>query len=471
MDNILYDFDEKVISLMKNFLFNLEGEQSLSDFTDDLVGKFAELGKNIIQNMIDYAEEKIFKLDERKKEFESLEKDERTITTIFGSITFTRRYYKDLSSGKRIYLLDQYFKLEPNQRLLKNVEERIINEATISSYEHAGETAVYGEKISREKVKNTIENLNLDNKIIRPEFKSEKKRIKKLYIIADEDHVHLQKGGIKEPRMVVIYESALHVGKRVILQNKTHIGGDYDGKVEKLWDEVLTYIENTYDTEYLERIYLQGDGGAWIKSGKEYLIKAIYVLDEFHMKKSVNAIVGKITIENKKEVEGRRKTLKELLKKLDFEGFKELSYEIISEEMNNTTRKRKIDNMNYILNSEEGIRNLYNNKEDLHGCSAEGHISHIFSDRMSSRPMGWKVKNVDNMSRLRLLREDGIKGKEILEKQGKIIEFEEIKKIRIQANEKIENAINYKTYTIPEIIYGSVEEKNLFNNILKLRAI
>ena len=27
MDNILYDFDEKVISLMKNFLFNLEEER------------------------------------------------------------------------------------------------------------------------------------------------------------------------------------------------------------------------------------------------------------------------------------------------------------------------------------------------------------------------------------------------------------------------------------------------------------
>lgn len=52
MDNIIYNFDEKVISLMKNFLFNLEGEQSLSDFTYDLVGKFAELERNIIPEII-----------------------------------------------------------------------------------------------------------------------------------------------------------------------------------------------------------------------------------------------------------------------------------------------------------------------------------------------------------------------------------------------------------------------------------
>ena len=217
MDNILYDFDEKVISLMKNFLFNSEESENLSSFTDNLVEEFAKLGKNLIQSMIEYAEETIFKLQGRKTEFESLEKDERTITTIFGSISFKRRYYKDLETNKRIYLLDQYFQLNPNERLLQNVEARIIDEATISSYTHAGEKAVYGEIISKEKVKNTIEKLKLDNKLIRPEKVENKKKVKTLYIIADEDHVHLQKGGIVEPRMIIVYEGICKNGKRVSL--------------------------------------------------------------------------------------------------------------------------------------------------------------------------------------------------------------------------------------------------------------
>ena len=470
MDNILYDFDEKVISLMKNFLFNSEESENLSSFTDNLVEEFAKLGKNLIQSMIEYAEETIFKLQGRKTEFESLEKDERTITTIFGSISFKRRYYKDLETNKRIYLLDQYFQLNPNERLLQNVEARIIDEATISSYTHAGEKAVYGEIISKEKVKDTIEKLKLDNKLIRPEKVENKKKVKTLYIIADEDHVHLQKGGIVEPRMIIVYEGICKNGKRVSLINKQHIGGYYDGKVEELWTEVLTYIEDNYDTEYLERIYLQGDGGQWIVSGKEYLIKAKYVLDEFHMKKAVNNIVGRITKANKKENKKTRLELMEKLRKLDFEGFKEKCYEILAEEMDETTRKRKEQNMNYILNNEEGIRNLYKNKKDLSGCSAEGHISHIFSDRMSSRPMGWKIENVNNMSRLRLLKEDGIKGKEILEKQGKTIEFEEIKKIRHQAKERMKETIKIKIGTVPLLSYGSTEEKDLFERLLKLRA-
>ena len=85
MDNILYDFNENVINLMKSFLFNLEGNKDLSSFTDNLTDQFAQFGKNLIQNMIDYAEEIIFKLNGRNKMFESLEKDDRTITTIFGS--------------------------------------------------------------------------------------------------------------------------------------------------------------------------------------------------------------------------------------------------------------------------------------------------------------------------------------------------------------------------------------------------
>src|SRR5574344_2797804 len=147
------------------------------------------------------------------------------------------------------------------------------------------------------------------------------------------------------------------------------------------------------------------------------------------------------------------------MKKFDYEARDKTSNEMVSSMV-------QADIMNYILNNVEGIKNLYRNKKELHGCSAEGHISHIFSDRMSSRPMGWKKKNVDNMSRLRLLKEDGIRGKQIIEKQGKIIEFEEIKKIRHQAKEKIEKTINVRVGTVPALKYGSDDEKILLNNLL-----
>lgn len=36
----------------------------------------------------------------------------------------------------------------------------------------------------------------------------------------------------------------------------------------------------------------------------------------------------------------------------------------------------------------------------LSGCSAESHVSHVLSDRLSSRPMGWGQTGADRMSKL-----------------------------------------------------------------------
>ena len=51
---------------------------------------------------------------------------------------------------------------------------------------------------------------------------------------------------------------------------------------------------------------------------------------------------------------------------------------------------------------------IKNNDEDARlGCSAEGHISHVLSSRMSSRPLGWSKFGADKMSRLRVYKANG----------------------------------------------------------------
>lgn len=469
MENILYDFNEKVISLVTNCLKNSITERGIADFTNDLESEMIKFGSEVTQFLVEYAEDIIFKLKDRKEKFECLEKDERTIISIFGEVRFKRRYYQDKETKERVYLLDQFLKLEKRERMLPNVKERLIEEARDTSYKRAGEKASYGTDISKQTVKNEINKLEF--KPEKTEEKENKKKVRKLYIIADEDHVHLQKGGIEEPRLIIVYDSILAKGKRIELKNKKHFGGIYSGKIDDLWEEVMTYIENEYDTEYLEKVYISGDGANWIKTGLEWIIKSVYVLDEFHMKKAVNGIVGKITKANKKEKEKQKKEIRTALRRLNFVRFKEICYEILEEEMEKATRERKEDLMKYILNNVEGIKNLYRNKKELHGCSAEGHVSHIYSDRMSSRPMGWKSENVNNMSKLRLLKEDNIEVKETLKNQGKVIEFKEIKKIRNQANAKIKESINFNPVSVPLMEFGTTEEKTFFKNLLEYKAV
>ena len=469
MENILHDFNEKVISLVANCLKNSITEKGISNFTNDLESEMIEFGSQVTQFLVEYAENIIFKLKDRKEKFECLEKDDRTIISIFGEINFKRRYYQDKETKERVYLLDQFLKLEKRERMLPNVKERLINEARETSYKRAGEKASYGTEISKQTVKNEIN--KLDFKAEEAEEKENKKKVKKLYIIADEDHVHLQKGGIEEPRLIIVYDSIIEKGKRIELKNKKHFGGIYTKKIDDLWEEVMSYIENNYDTEYLERVYISGDGANWIKTGLEWIIKSVYVLDEFHMKKAVNGIVGKITKANKKEKEKQKKEIRTAIRRLNFVRFKEICYEILEEEKEKTIRERKEDLMDYILNNVEGIKNLYRNKKELHGCSAEGHVSHIYSDRMSSRPMGWSTTNINNMSRLRTAKEDNISTEEILNNSKKIIELKEIQKIRNQANAKIKESINFKTVNVPIMNFGTTEEKIFFKNLLEYKAV
>lgn len=54
----------------------------------------------------------------------------------------------------------------------------------------------------------------------------------------------------------------------------------------------------------------------------------------------------------------------------------------------------------YLLNNWAGAVRRMQDK-NVYGCSAEGHVSHMYSDRMSSRPMGWSEAGADAMCQLR----------------------------------------------------------------------
>lgn len=42
-------------------------------------------------------------------------------------------------------------------------------------------------------------------------------------------------------------------------------GTSYSEKNEEFWEDIYEYINNHYDLESVKKIYLNADGGAWIK--------------------------------------------------------------------------------------------------------------------------------------------------------------------------------------------------------------
>ena len=56
--------------------------------------------------------------------------------------------------------------------------------------------------------------------------------------------------------------------------------------------------------------------------------------------------------------------------------------------------------LSYLTNNWAAIQTAFHDQE-VPGCSAEGHVSHVYSERMSSRPMGWSETGSDAMCHLR----------------------------------------------------------------------
>jgi hypothetical protein len=89
-------------------------------------------------------------------------------------------------------------------------------------------------------------------------------------------------------------------------------------------------------------------------------------------------------------------------------------------EVTETETKRNAikDARKYIFNNWSGIEIKLDNY-DIVGCSAEGHISHIYTDRLSSRPKGWSTKGADQMSQLRVFKKNGGKVYDLVMAQKK----------------------------------------------------
>lgn len=291
--------------------FQAEGikklEKVMVDYSADMT-KIAEMVQGVTKSVVDLGlsmiaeewesyDEILRARNDLRPDWYIVRRDETTLLTSLGSVTYHKTLFKNKFTGEYEYLLDRIMEIEKHARMTEDAEAKLLEEAVQTSYRKGGESAsISSDVVSKETVMNKIHTLNFP----RVEPQMEKKVVKYLYIDADEDHVSLQyinkKGDIKKPRtntimpkLIYVYEGITNENGRNKLINKKHFGGVYEGgkEIEQLWKEVEEYIEAAYDTEELIKIYINGDGAAWIKSGQRILTKAKFVLDRFHMHKYI----------------------------------------------------------------------------------------------------------------------------------------------------------------------------------------
>ena len=424
---------------LENSLENSIKANEISMFSKDLRKVFDEAGRKTIVGILETVDNILFESQRRKLEYETKDLRKRNLMTDYGNIEYKRRYYRNKNSKEYVYLADEKLGIEKNERISKDVESKIIEFAHDMSYLKSGKQVVGSEIISPTTVMHKVRKEEL-----KVETQEEKKKVKRLYIEADEDHVSERGNRIGMPKLIYVHEGNYTKGKRNVLKNVYYIGS-LGKNSEELWLEVAEYIDKKYDVESIEKVYICGDGASWIKEGLNWIEKSEFVLDRFHLLKYIN----QATV----EFPEYKSKLWYNINIYDPVSVENIFKEIIKKSTDEKRKEKVIDSYKYVMKQWRGIEIYETDGKYIKGCSAEGHISHVYADRMSSRPRTWCDDGIDKMSRLRVFVSNGGKiYEELIKKKTVNTKLKKYDKI-IQRNIK-KNIEDMPVFTSPVVDTG-----------------
>ena len=308
----------------------------------------------------------------------------RSVLTSVGALDFERTYYKK-KDGSYVFALDELVGLEKYQRISDSVENKIVSAARSMSYSRSCDVIANGMVSSRtvcSKIRQCV-----------PSFPIvERRSVPVIHVDADEDHVKLQNGRGAMVYLASVYEGLDHNGSRGICRNCWH-KAEFRKSADDFWEELITEIERRYDLRYT-KIYLHGDGAAWIKKGLEWLPNSTYVLDRFHVTQAVARIVSGIDDWQVK------KSYQRVLHMALREDNKELLIQAVDSLVDQYPGRSEVayKNLHYLLDNYPAIQIWRVDAEARNGGASEPHVSHVLSARLSSRPMAWSERTLKSFA-------------------------------------------------------------------------
>ena len=457
MYSIIQKIYEKNNKILKEGLKKVLSGEDVSSLTVAIKEFTDVLGKELFAEIAKQLDEIIFEDNKKKKQYEPVRFQEKSLITKNGKTKFERRYYQDKETGEYVYLTDAILGIEKGERIDKKVKSEVIERANDQSYNKSGKMVVPGLEISATTV---MRNVRKNEWKMNIEERSEEKKIKSkyIYIQVDEDHVKQRnKKGCTISKIITIYTRKRTLTKpdripevkqvRKELVDKFTFSGLYKD-TQEMWEDVAYYIDCTYKKDEIENIFIMGDGASYIKAGVEWIDKAVFVLDLFHLEKYINHLNYDEYLKSK---------LQEAIDQYDpistenimNEAIKKIKKEIKEdEELGRNTnrlknRLKKIEKTKtYLMNQWSGIEAHDKYKDKLTGCCQEGQVHHTLSERMSTDAKVWCEEGIDEMSQLRAFTQNGgniyqkIIDISTQEKRNKKIEALE-KRIKKKANKKL----------------------------------
>ena len=418
-----YPFNNELVIQLNDYIAPIGGRNTgiaYAQLCSGLSASLKSFGRTVLLNMIHDMDGQFRYSQGRMARYYVKNTRERTITTLFGTITFLRTEYQDRMTGENYCYVDRKLgilkrdrydcniaamatELYANQNSMIKVGE-IIGQM-IKGYELEPDNRFTA--ISRQQIFKMINRIKL-MKIV-PEMAEETPET--IYIMADEKYISLQyrtkKENTEQPRKKMNKLAVAFSGREQIIKK--------DGTVQKRWELrdkwIFSYDSGffwpqlredmalRYDEAKIKRIYILGDGAAWIKAGAEDLraadTSARFALDRFHFGQALTRIT--------KDKEKYRLLFDYALHQ-DKESFQALINSIIEDKPQNKDTIQK--NSDYILSQLKGIRTMY--QEVKIGCAMEQAISHIMASPFTSVPKAYGGSHLPTYINNRINQQNGI---------------------------------------------------------------
>lgn len=317
---------------------------------------------------------------------------DRTLETKIGTLSYSRRYYRHKQRGEHAYLLDLMLGVRKYTRLDDGLLAALASGACTNSYQRVAQEEAGG-RVSRMSVLKAVRTL----KVPVPDPIEPRRVCKELHLQADEDHVHLQRSSKRsgQVRLVAFHEPKVEVGLHRYTLPRRELLSSVGESSERFWWRVLDRLEASYDVSHIERFYLHGDGGSWIKAGLDILPNCTFILDGFHLERELRRLCG-----------GDNELVSRLRNCLHPWDERELRREVqILVDSCICTDEQAKKSLRYLCHQREGIKNYYTFEHG--GSCAEGLVSHALSKRFSRDPMGWSLKSLRCLSELRMYQLNG----------------------------------------------------------------
>lgn len=378
-----------------------------------------QLARNLTCSIIEALDKNI--MDNRdSRRYRSKDKIRTTIKTLYGEVTYERRYYYDNETGRYLFLLDDALEIRKKGLFSANLTELIVNECMNESYRKAAEdiSRATAQVISSVGAWRLVQNIGRHIEAEEEQNISDMKRgihtgarkVRILFQEADGIWLNMQQNTKKAPKqelkLATVYEGWKDSKRHELIRKKV-IAGMETGKSFMTRREA--FVRSIYNLDEIDIKLLNGDGAAWIDNKTdEFTYKQ---LDQYHLHQEITRRIQDKRI--------RRMILDKLHAK-DIDKMLEYIMMYADSIDNGNKKDKRADDVRelhaYLNNNRSGLLKYKEvielpvgepGTEYRNMGVQEGQNCTLITMRMKHRRMRWSVAGANNLAKVICSRSNG----------------------------------------------------------------